>query len=99
MESSTRRSNAVWDTVAPQICQLLKTRKIRYSAINTARFVTHGEDGKGTIGPVVIWISTHPTTTTAENAHDASRDVLALLKANGVEGAVVEWYEGVVERL
>jgi hypothetical protein len=91
--------NAVWDTVAPQICQLLKTWKIRYSAINTARFVTHGEDGKDTIGPVVIWISTHPTTTTAENAHDASPDVLALLKANGVEGAVVEWYEGAVEKL
>jgi hypothetical protein len=65
----------------------------------TARFVTHGEDGKDTLGPVVIWISTHPTTTTAENAHDASPDILALLKANGVEGAVVEWYEGVVERL
>ena len=47
----------------------------------------------------MIWISTHPTTTTAENAYDASPDVLALLKANGVEGAVVEWYEGAVERL
>jgi hypothetical protein len=91
--------NAVWDTVAPQVRQLLKTRKIRYSAIKTARFVTHGEGVKDTIGPVVIWISTHPTTTTAENAHDASPDVLALLKANGVEGAVVEWYEGAVEKL
>ena len=70
-------------------------------AINTACFVTHGEDGKDseTIGPVVIWISTHPTTTTAENAHDVSQDVLALLKANGVEGAVVERYQGVVEKL
>jgi hypothetical protein len=77
----------------------LKTRKIRYSAIKAARFVTHGEDGKDTIGPVVIWISTHPSTTTAENARDASPDVLALLKANGVEGAVVEWYEGAVEKL
>jgi len=47
----------------------------------------------------VIWISTHPTTTTTENAHDASPDVLALLKANGVKDAVVEWYEGAVERL
>ena len=91
--------NAVWDTVAPQICQLLKTQKICYSAIKTARFVTHGEDGKDTIGPVVIWISTHPTTTTAENAHDASPGILALLKANGVEDVVVEWYEGAVEKL
>jgi hypothetical protein len=91
--------NAVWDTVAPQIREFLKARKIRYSAIKTARFVTHGEDGKDTLGPVVTWIATHPTTTTAENAHDASPDILALLKANGVEGAVVEWYEGAVEKL
>ncbi|KAG8742377.1 hypothetical protein FRC10_001599 [Ceratobasidium sp. 414] len=91
--------NAVWDTVGPQILECLKARKIRYSAINTARFVTHGEDGEATRGPVVIWIATHPTSTTAENAHDASLDILALLKANGVEGVVVEWYEGVVERL
>ena len=91
--------NPVWDTVAPQIRQLLKAREIRYSAIKAARFVTHHEDGKDTIGPIVIWISTHPTTTSAENAHDASPDVLALLEANGVNGAVIEWYEGAVEKL
>ena len=91
--------NAVWATVAPQISELLKARTIRYSAISTARFVTHGEDGIDTRGPVVIWITTHPTTTTAENAHDASLDILTLLKANGVEGVVVEWIEGVVQRL
>ncbi|KAH8992998.1 hypothetical protein EDB92DRAFT_1934676 [Lactarius akahatsu] len=72
--------NAVWDIVAPQICDLSIERKIR-------RFVTHGEDGKDTLGPIVIWIATHPTTTTAENAD------------NGVEGAVVEWYEGAIEKL
>jgi hypothetical protein len=91
--------NAVWDTVAPQMRKLLKDRKIRYSAIKAARFVTHGEDEKDTLGPAVIWIATHPGTTTAENAHDASPVVLALLEANGVEGAVVEWYEGAVEKL
>ncbi|TDL29992.1 hypothetical protein BD410DRAFT_780508 [Rickenella mellea] len=91
--------NAVWATVAPQIRDILKARKIRYSAIMTARFVTHGEDWKDTLGPIVIWIITHPSTTTAENAHDASLDILALLKANGVEGAVVEWTEGAIEKL
>ena len=91
--------NAVWDTVAPQIRDLLKARKIRYSAIQTARFVTHGEDKKDSMGPVVIWIATYPTTTTAKNAHDASPDILALLEANEVKGAVVEWYEGAVEKL
>ncbi|KAJ6463355.1 hypothetical protein C8R45DRAFT_1055836 [Mycena sanguinolenta] len=91
--------NAVWDTVAPQIRELLKARKIRYSVIMPARFLTCGEDGEDTLGPVVIWIATHSTSTTAENAYDASPEILALLEANGVEGAVVEWYEGVVERL
>ncbi|KAH9177520.1 hypothetical protein EDB89DRAFT_2064500 [Lactarius sanguifluus] len=83
------------------ILELLKAWKICYSAINTACFVTHGEDGKNNLGPVVIWIVTHPATTTAKNAHDASPDILALLKANGVEGhprtirlprrVVIEW--------
>ncbi|KAH8990637.1 hypothetical protein EDB86DRAFT_2938332 [Lactarius hatsudake] len=91
--------NAVWGTVAPQICEFLKARNICYSAVKAARFVTHGEDGKDTRGPVVIWIATHPTTTTAKNAHDASPDILALLKANGVENAVVEWYEGAIKKL
>ena len=56
-------------------------------------------DGRDTLGPVVIWIATHLTTTTTRNAHDASLGILALLKANGVEGAVAEWYEGAIEKL
>jgi hypothetical protein len=91
--------NAVWHAVAPLIRELLKTLKIRYSVFETARFLTHGEDGKDTLGPVVIWIATHPGTTTAENAHDASLEILSLLKANEVGGVVIEWYEGAVEKL
>ena len=91
--------NAVWSTVAPLICELLKNLKIRWSTLKTARFVTEDEDGTPTHGPVVVWIAVHPGTTTAENAHDASLEILSLIKANGVEGVVVEWYEGVVERL
>lgn len=90
--------NAVWDTVGPQIRDLVKERKIRYSAIHPARFSTDGEDGDS-LGPIVIWIATHPTTTTAEQAHDASLAILALLESNGVKDIVVEWYEGVVEKL
>ena len=91
--------NTVWGTVAPQIREILKAWKIRYSAIHAARFVTHGSDGNDTLGPIVIWIATQPTTTTAENAHDVSPDILSLLKASGVEGAVIEWYEGVLKKL
>ena len=59
---------------------------IRYSIIKAARFVTHGEDGKDTLGPVVIWIATHPGTTTAQNAYNASPHILAVLKANECYG-------------
>ncbi|KAJ7130847.1 hypothetical protein C8R43DRAFT_664571 [Mycena crocata] len=93
--------NLVWNTVGPQIHDFLKAQKIRYSAISVARFITHGEgpDWEVTRGPIVIWIAVRPNTTTANDAHDASLDILAILEGNGVEGAVVEWYEGVVERL
>ncbi|KZV67004.1 hypothetical protein PENSPDRAFT_654432 [Peniophora sp. CONT] len=92
--------NAVWLAVAPEIRQILKARKIRYSAFMPARFVIHGgESGKDALGPIVIWTAVYPATTTAENAHHASPDILALLGANGVEGAVVEWYEGAPEKL
>ena len=91
--------NKVWHNVAPKICNILKGRRIRYSAVMAARFFTHGEDGEGSLGPIVIWISTHPGTTTAENAHDASPDIISLLEDLGVEGAVTEWYEGSVETL
>jgi len=93
------RLNEVWDDVAPQICQTLKARGIRYSAVKAARFVSHGEDGKNSVGPIVIWIATHPNTTTAENAHNVSPDILSLLETNGVKEAVVEWYEAAVEKL
>ncbi|KAJ7773390.1 hypothetical protein B0H16DRAFT_1714280 [Mycena metata] len=91
--------NAVWHTVAPKIRDMLKALKIRYSVIHLARFTTHGEDGESTLGPVVIWIATHPGSTTTDDAHLASPDIIALLETNGVCGAVVEWIEGVVERL
>ncbi|KAL5530946.1 hypothetical protein ACEPAG_3822 [Sanghuangporus baumii] len=91
--------NPVWHTVAPKIRDMLKDRMIRYSAIHAARFVTHGEDGQDSLGPVVIWIATHPTSTTANDAHPASPDILTLLEANGVHGAVVEWFEGAMEKL
>ena len=93
--------NKVWHKVAPQICSLLKDRRIRYSDVTATQFFTQwdGEDGDGSLGPIVIWIATHPGTTTVENAHDASPDIISLLEEFEVKGAVVEWYEGSVERL
>jgi hypothetical protein len=91
--------NAVWHIVAPMMVALFKKRGIKYSALKTARFSTRNEDGEKTLGPIVIWIATHPNTTSAENARDASPDILHILKEHKVEGAVVEWYEGSVEKL
>ncbi|KAI0062660.1 hypothetical protein BV25DRAFT_1870174 [Artomyces pyxidatus] len=81
--------NVVWDIVASMI----------YSAINTACFSTHDEEGKKTLGPIVIWIASHPNTTSTENAHDTLPNILKILEDHNVHGAVVEWYEGSMEKL
>ena len=94
--------NGVWDTVGPEICNLIKARKIKWSSINPARFFTHeplGEGKKGSLGPVVIWVGVIPNSTSSEAAHEASQEILALLRKNGVEDVVVEWCEAVVQRL
>lgn len=94
------RLNNVWHIVAPRIRDGLKSHhKIRYSAIQAARFITHGERGLDRLGPVVIWIAVHPNSTTAEDAHSVSGRILNLLGANRVDGVVVEWIEGTVERM
>ncbi|TFK21283.1 hypothetical protein FA15DRAFT_645816 [Coprinopsis marcescibilis] len=92
--------NTVWHIVAPKIVSLLKSRGIRYSVVKMARFTTTfdetGEDGS--LGPIVIWIATHPGTT-AKDAYDTSPAILEILETYQVEGVVVEWYEGAVEKL
>ena len=89
--------NKVWDTIGPQIRDLVK-RKARYSSIDPARFVTQ-HDGNETLGPVTIWIAVPPGSTSADTAHDVSEAILALLVKNGVEGAEVEWREAVPSKL
>jgi hypothetical protein len=95
--------NGVWDTVGPKICDLIKARKIKWSSVDPARFFTHAplgeEEKKGSLGPVVIWVGVIPGSTSSDTAHEASKEILALLKENGVEDAVVEWREAVMQRL
>ncbi|KAF9064852.1 hypothetical protein BDP27DRAFT_1425347 [Rhodocollybia butyracea] len=93
--------NGVWDTVGPQIRDLIKARKIDWSSIDPARFFTHPppEDTKGSLGPVVVWIGVAPGSTSADTAHEVSQEILTLLQKNGVDGAVVEWREAVPRRL
>ncbi|KIM29466.1 hypothetical protein M408DRAFT_113806 [Serendipita vermifera MAFF 305830] len=91
--------NKVWDTVGPQIRNMVKDRNVRYSSINPARFIIYGEDDAETLGPVVIWIAVYPGSTSPDTAHEVSQDILALLVENGVEDVVVEWRQAVVSRL
>ncbi|KAI0748247.1 hypothetical protein C8Q80DRAFT_727334 [Daedaleopsis nitida] len=85
----------VWPSVGPRIRDTLKEHGIRYSFILPVRFETQHK-----LGPAVIWIAAHPSSgTTAEDAHRASRSILALLENHGVQGAVVEWIEAGVEQL
>ena len=94
--------NGIWDVVGPQIRDLIKARKIDWSSIDPARFFTHaplGEEAKGSLGPVVIWVGVIPGSTSADTAHEVSQEILALLLKNGVEGVVVEWREAVPQRL
>jgi hypothetical protein len=94
--------NSVWDTVGPKILDLIKAREIHWSSIDPARFFTHalpGEETKGSLGPVVIWVGVAPGSTSSDTAHDVSQQILALLRENGVEDVVVEWRESVPQRL
>ncbi|KAH9026105.1 hypothetical protein EDB84DRAFT_1611479 [Lactarius hengduanensis] len=94
--------NGVWDTVGPKIRDLIKARKINWSSIDPARFFTHGplgEEEKGSLGPVVIWVGVIPGSTSSDTAHEVSQEILTLLLENGVKDAVVEWREAVLQRL
>ncbi|RXW19948.1 hypothetical protein EST38_g5912 [Candolleomyces aberdarensis] len=91
--------NPIWNTIAPKIITLFKKRSIKYSALMATRFSICDGDGNKKLSPIVIWIATHPTTTSAEAAHDASPDVLSILEDHQIMGVVVEWYEGSVEQL
>ncbi|KAI9507961.1 hypothetical protein F5148DRAFT_1275972 [Russula earlei] len=90
--------NKVWDIVGPQICDIIKAQKIQWSSVDPARFFTHGptgEEEKGRLGPVVIWIGVLPGSTSPDTAHNVSQQILALLRKHQVEGVVVEWREAV----
>ncbi|KAF9219645.1 hypothetical protein BS17DRAFT_798040 [Gyrodon lividus] len=91
--------NVVWHIIAPMIIALFKKCGIKHSALKTAHFSTRDEDGKKTLSLIVVWIATHPHTTSTENAHEASPNILHILEKHKVKGAVVEWYEGSMEKL
>lgn len=95
----TAMNDQLWRVVAPLIIALFKKRRIAYSVLICTRFLIEGEDGQKAMGPLVVWVALHPGRNTAMDARDVSPDVLNILIQHGVNGAVVEWYEGAVEKL
>ncbi|KAI6012607.1 hypothetical protein F5J12DRAFT_819130 [Pisolithus orientalis] len=94
--------NGVWSTVGPKICELIMAWGINWSSIDPARFFTHGppgEEEKGSLGPVVIWIGVVPNSTSSDTAHNVSQEILKVLRDHGVEDVVVEWRAAVLQRL
>jgi hypothetical protein len=94
--------NGVWKSVGPKIVELITARKINWSSVDPARFFTHatpGEEEKGSLGPVVIWLGVIPGSTSSDAAHEVSQEILTLLREHGVKDAVVEWREAVLQRL
>ena len=89
----------MWNTVGPQVYELVKTDVKTSFSVDPARFLTHGEDEEDTLGPVVVWIAVHPASTSPDTAHKVSQFILKLLEQNGVENAEVEWHEAVTSRL
>jgi hypothetical protein len=89
-------------TMGPKIVDLIMTRKINWSSVDPAHFFTHampGEEEKGSLSPVIIWVGVSPGSTSSDATHEVSQEILALLQEHEVKDAVVEWHEAVLQRL
>jgi hypothetical protein len=94
--------NDVWESVGPKIVELITARKLNWSSVDPARFFTHatpGEEKKGSLGPVVIWLGVLPGSTSSDTAHEVSQEIFTLLQEHGVKDVVVQWREAVLQRL
>ena len=99
-DTSLNKDN-VWIPLGLRIVQIIKARKVSLTSIDPARFYTYPaeEGGKGSLGPVVVWVGVKPDTTSSEAAHEVSLEILGLLKDEGIEDVVIEWRESVLQRL
>ncbi|KAG0695154.1 hypothetical protein DFH29DRAFT_880231 [Suillus ampliporus] len=94
--------NGVWDAVGPQIHDLIKAWKINWLSIDPAYFFTHallGDEAKGSLSPIVIWVGIIPGSTSANTTHKVFQEILILLRKNRVNDAIVELHEAVLQRL
>ena len=85
--------NDVWDTVGPHFRNLIKAQKVDWLSIDPACFFTHPplkEEMKGSLGPIVIWVSVLPGSTSTNSTHKVSQEILTLLQKNRVDDVVVK---------
>lgn len=91
--------NAVWPAVAPAILASLKSRGIKYSAVQPVRFSIVEGDRDEYLGPVVVWIAIPPNSAKAGAVRDATPDILHILADAQITDVVVEWYQGTIEKV
>ncbi|KAF7308528.1 hypothetical protein HMN09_00701900 [Mycena chlorophos] len=91
--------NAVWPAVAPAILASLKSRGIKYSAVQPVRFSIVDGDRDEYLGPVVVWIAIPPNSSGAGAVRDATPDILRILTDAQITNVVVEWYQGTIKKL
>ncbi|KAI0759357.1 hypothetical protein BC629DRAFT_1066878 [Irpex lacteus] len=79
-----------------RVSELVREKVQTDHSLSIVRFATHVEDGESIDGPVVIWISVPPGSTSPNTAHEVSQRILQLLENNGVKDVEVEWCEAAV---
>ncbi|KAG8729944.1 hypothetical protein FRC10_003284 [Ceratobasidium sp. 414] len=90
--------NLIWDAVGPLVRDLLNARKVAWTSIDVARFITDGDGDEEIRGPVVIWVGVRPDSLQGEDAFNAGNDILHLLASFDVDDVEVEYRESIYQR-
>ncbi|KAF7295995.1 hypothetical protein MKEN_01414100 [Mycena kentingensis (nom. inval.)] len=87
--------NTVWDSVGPQIRDVLTSQSIPWTTIDGVRFLTEGQYiGYDTLGPVVIWIGIRPPGSLEwAEAALVTEKILRILEDVNVDDVDVEFRE------
>ncbi|TFY83041.1 hypothetical protein EWM64_g973 [Hericium alpestre] len=89
--------NDLWDTIGPQVVDLLDQQKILFSSVDVVRF-SSGTNEDVVISPVVLWIGVIPDSLGGEDAFKSANTLLNLLGSHGIHDVDVEYRESVYRR-
>ncbi|KAG8728636.1 hypothetical protein FRC11_010554 [Ceratobasidium sp. 423] len=93
--------NLVWGTAGPKVCDLLDAQQLAWTTVDCVRFLTlpaDEDEGKPTVGPVVIWIGVRPGSLESEDAFNAANGILRILKEFNIDDVEVEFRESLYHR-